>query len=141
MKNTFWDKYKVLIIGLLSAIATALTPFLQAADQSEGVKWVTLAYAVGIAVMSFVGNKLRGQGTTIAGLLGTAMLTAGSLLVQGGNAKWDYMLLQIIGQSLIAFLAVASDGGKTRGVENLPEVKAQKERGEEFVKEMLAKKP
>lgn len=95
-------KNKVLFLGLLSAVAVAITPFVQTGDVGDIVKWSTVGFAALIATLSFLGNAWKGQGLTLFGIIGNVMFTAGSLLAQGSSINSKWFVMQLVLQSFIA---------------------------------------
>ena len=141
MKETFWERNKVLILGLMSAIALAITPFAQTGNPGEIVKWTSVGYAALIATLSFLGNAWRGQGTTLFGLIGTAMATAGHLLIQGSHTDIGQFLLQLVIQTFIAVSMASQSDPKSRGYEHTTTIKEAKKEGEEIKPAQLTSKP
>jgi hypothetical protein len=85
MKSTFLNDYKVLIIGLLSAVALALNEVFK----TGGASTKALVFAAFVAAVSFLANNLRGQWATIAGIVGTT-LTTYITMEQNGTISWQH---------------------------------------------------
>lgn len=132
MNQSFWNKNKVLILGFLSAISIAITPFIQNGNPGNVVKWSTVGFAVLIAGLSYLGNVWRGQGLTIFGFLGNAMFVAASLLVQGSHVNPQYFIMQLILQTFTAVITTVGPDPKSRGYENTPMIKEAKKQGEDI---------
>lgn len=137
----FFMKNKVLLLGLMSAIAVAITPFVQNGDPGQVVKWSAVGFAVLIATLSYLGNAWRGQGMTLLGLLGNGFATAGSLLVQGSHTDPGLFILQLVIQTFIAISMAAQPDPKSRGYENSPTIREAKKEGEEIQPAKLTAKP
>ena len=141
MNETFWERNKVLILGLMSAIAVAITPFAQAGDPGDAVKWSTVGFAVLIATLSYLGNEWRGQGMTILGLIGNGAAVAGSLLAQGSHVNTSQFIIQLIIQTFIAISMTSQSDPKSKGYENSPTIKEAKKDGEVILPAKLTSKP
>lgn len=141
MNESFWEKNKVLILGLMSAVALAITPFAQTGDPGEVVKWTTVGFAAMIAVLSYLGNAWRGQGLTIFGLIGNAAAVAGSLLAQGSLVNPQQFIMQLVIQTFIAVAMAAGSDPKSKGYENTQVIKDAKKEGEEIQPAKLTSKP
>lgn len=134
MKQTFWDKNKVFILGLLGAIALAIQPFTTATD--EEVKWKIVGFAALMAVLSYLAKEWRGQGLSIIGIIGN--LSAVFITVHNtGQFSWNQFILQ----SIIAIITAAGADPKSRGYENSPTIKEAKREGEAINPAQLTAKP
>ena len=123
MNQTFWDKNKVFLLGLLGAIAIAIQPFVL--NVNEAIKWPVIGTAAGLAALSFVAKEWRGQGMSILGILGVAADVIYNLIDQG-TFTWERALTSIF--VAVAFL-VAPDP-KSRGYEQSSAIKSAKKEGE-----------
>jgi cell division protein FtsW (lipid II flippase) len=121
MKQSFFNEYKVVILGLISAVALALNELFIQHESSTKV----LVYAAFLAAVSFLAKNLRGQWATIAGIVGTALSTY-ITQEQSGSISWP----QIIMQAVIAFLAVVAPPPKSRGYEHTQTIQNAKAAGE-----------
>jgi hypothetical protein len=121
MKSTFLNDYKVLIIGLLSAVALALNEVFK----TGGASTKALVFAAFVAAVSFLANNLRGQWATIAGIVGTT-LTTYITMEQNGTISWQQLILQTI----VALLAVVASPAKSRGYEHTTAIQQAKTQGE-----------
>lgn len=122
----FWNKNKVFILGLLSALAVAITPFVQDANQSEEVKWSTVGFAALMAILAYLAKSWRGQGLSILGIVGNIAAVATTLLTQGTQVNSKNFYLQLILQTFLAILAAAAPDPKNRGYEQQPAIKDAK---------------
>jgi hypothetical protein len=121
MKSTFWNDNKVLIIGLLSAVALALNEIFK----TGGASTKALVFAAFVAALSFLANNLRGQWASIAGILGTTLATY-ITMDQTGSVSWQQLILQAV----VALLAVVSPPAKSRGYEHTQTIENAKSQGE-----------
>lgn len=137
----FWNKNKVFILGLLSAIAVAITPFVQDADQSDAVKWSTVGFAVLMAILAYLAKSWRGQGLSILGIVGNIAGVATTLLTQGTQVNSKTFYLQLILQTFLAILAAAAPDPKSRGYEQTDTIKDAKREGEAIQPASLTAKP
>lgn len=71
MQQSFFAKYKVLIVGLLIAVLTAALELLTAAVEPS--PWI-LGWSLAIAIASYLARNLRGQWASIAGIFLSTML-------------------------------------------------------------------
>lgn len=131
MNSNFWNNNKVLIIGLLSAVALALNEIFVKGDYNTKA----LVFAAFIAALSFLANNLRGQWATIAGILGTTIATYVTM-DQTGNVSWP----QLIMQAVIALLAVVAPPAKSRGYEHTVTIEGARYQGERKVPTAIGKK-
>lgn len=116
----FWDKNKVLIIGLLMAIATALAPIID----NKALSWQVIAVSVGIAITAYLSKNLRGQWITILGSFGAALTAILPALTSGSPIGWGSTILAL----MIQILGAVSPAGKSLAYEAAPEiVKAKQE--------------
>lgn len=79
----FLIKNKVLFVALLSAVLLVL----QQAFTASTINYVTLAYAVAVALIGVLANTWKGAGITLTGIIGTvcyAFMTSYS----GGAFTW-----------------------------------------------------
>lgn len=109
----FLDKYKVLLTGLAAAILVALQQFVGEAE----VSWKALAIAVLLAAVGFIGNYLRGQYISMAGLIGVAVMTI-TEIAQGGKVNWP----QVAISAAVALLTMVSPPPKPREYEHDPTI-------------------
>jgi hypothetical protein len=121
MKQSFFQANKVLIFGLLSAVALGLNE----AFATGGASTKVLIFAAFLAALSFLANNLRGQWATIAGVIGTA-LTTYITQEQTGVISWP----QIILQAVLALLAVFTPPAKSKGYEYTQTIENAKSQGE-----------
>jgi len=128
----FFNKNKVLIFGLVSAIALAISELIKGGQSSTKV----LVFSGIIAAASFAARNLRGQWASIAGLVGNA-LAAYLTQLQTGNVQ----LAQLILQMVIGLLAVLAAPAKSEGYEKSPVITEAKREGEIITPTPLAPKP
>lgn len=120
----FLSKNKVLIIGLLSAIALPVYDLIKNGETSTKV----LVMSAAVALTSYLSRNLRGQWQTIAATFGTMLATY--MTQEAGEQPISWA--QIIGQGIILFLAAASAPAKSIGYEKTPVIVAAKEEGEKI---------
>ncbi|HTE32718.1 MAG TPA: hypothetical protein VK666_20195 [Chryseolinea sp.] len=137
MQLTFWQKNKVFLLGLLAAFAAGITPFVQTASTSEQVKWTTVGFAAGLAILSYLAKEWRGQGLSIVGILGNAAGVITTLLSTGGHIDPVQLVLQL----LLSVIAAAGADPKSRGYEQSTVIKEAKKEGEEIQPASLTAKP
>jgi membrane protein implicated in regulation of membrane protease activity len=133
MLNTFWDKNKVFILGLLGAIAVTLEQFINNPDND--IKWKVVGFAALMAVLSYLAKEWRGQSTSIIGILGS--LAAAFVTVQNtGKFTWNQFILQAV----VAVIAAVASDAKSRGYENTETIKSAKREGEQINPAQLTNK-
>lgn len=120
MKN-FFEKNKVFLVGLLSAVAMVLQQFTTADPDYKAI-----ALACGLAVLSFVANAWRGQGVTILGIIGIAAGVFVNSYQAGQHLSWTAM----IGSFVAALLAAVAPPPKLATYEKDPNIEAAKEKPE-----------
>lgn len=118
----FFDKNKVLIIGLLSAIALPVYELLKNGETSTKV----LVMSGAVALTSYLARNLRGQWATIAGAVGTMLATYIIQDQTGLPISWA----QIIMQGLVLLLAASAPPPKSRGYESTAIIMEAKKEGE-----------
>lgn len=118
----FFDKYKVLIIGLLSAIALPVYELIKNGETSTKV----LVMSGAVALTSYLARNLRGQWATIASAVGTMLATYIIQDQTGQPISWA----QIIMQGLVLLLAASAPPPKSRGYENTAIIMEAKKEGE-----------
>lgn len=128
----FLNKYKVLIVGLLMAIALPVQELITTGAASTQV----LVFAAFTAALSYVARNFRGQWATIAGLLGTTLATYLTMQTAGA-ISWSQLVIQFV----ISILAALTPPAKSRGYENTPEIKVAKKEGEVAVPTLAEPKP
>lgn len=132
MKQSWFNRNKVLFIGLLSAVAVAMTPFVQTGDVGDTVTWAAIGYAAMLATIAFLGNAWRGQGATLFGVIGTALTTISNLLVSGSDIPPRQFIIQVVLQTFIAFALAVGPDPKSRGYEHSQPIIEAKKEGEEI---------
>jgi len=126
MAQSFWNKNKVFILGLMSALAMAVTPFIQEGHQSEAVKWTTVGYAALIATLSYFAKNWRGQGLSIFGVIGSAAGVIGNLLASGSSLNDQTFYVQLVLQTFVGVIAAAGSDPKGRMYEQQPAIRDAK---------------
>ena len=114
----FLTKNKVFLTGLVSAVVVAVQQF----TSQPVIDWKVIGYAALIAALSFIGNRWRGQGVTIAGLVGTLAYTFVDIN-QNGHFTWN----QFIAQGTVAILALMSPPPKDLAYEQSPTITQAKQ--------------
>jgi hypothetical protein len=122
--DTFWDTYKVFIIGLAGAALVALQQF---AFQPE-ISWKAVGLAVGLALVGYIAQNWRGQSLSIIGIIGNAAFAFTSVH-ETGNFTWSQFIIQL----LLVFGFAAMPDPKSRGYENTAVIKNAKVEGEQNV--------
>lgn len=113
MKQTFWDKNKVLLLGILGSLAIAVDPLLSKAP--EDVTYKILAYAAASGVLSYVAREWRGQGLSILGIIGNLAGVASTVLLTG-NVSIPQLIIHLI----LAIAMAAGADPKSRAYETQP---------------------
>lgn len=121
----FLHKNKVLIVGLLSAIALPVYELIQKGETSAKV----IAMSAAVALTAYLSRNLRGQWGTIAGIIGTMLATYITQDQTGQPISWA----QIVLQGVILFLAASSAPAKSVGYEQAPVIAQAKQEGEKAV--------
>lgn len=112
--KSFFQKNKVFILGLLSAIAVVWQE-----ATSATVDYKAIALATGLAVLSYIAKAWRGAGVTITGIIGILATVFINNYTAGEHINW----MQMIGAFLVAILAVASPAPKNQTYEEDPNIK------------------
>lgn len=124
MKEWF-DKNKVLIIGLLSAIALPIYDLISKGETSTKV----IVMAAAVALTSYLARNLRGQWQTIAGIVATVLATYIAQEQSGQPISWTQLILQ----GVILFLGASSSPAKSLGYEKTATIVAAKSEGEKAI--------
>jgi len=127
----FFNKNKVLIVGLLSAVALTLNELFVKGETSTKA----LVFAAFLAAIGFLANNLRGQWATIAGILGTALSTYVTM-EQQGSISWPQLILQAV----LAVLAMFAPPTKSRGYEHTSVIEQARSHGEMKTPTAIGKK-
>lgn len=117
---TWLNKNKVLLIGLLAAVALPINDLLTQGQTSKKV----LVFAGVTALLSFAARNLRGQWATIAGLIGTTV-TYYLTMDNTGNIEWSKIIMFFIVQAL----AIVAPPAKNRDYEHADTIVEAKENG------------
>ena len=128
----FWNKNKVFLLGLLSAVAIALEPIISGKE----ISWPAIGTAVALGVLSYIAKEWRGQGMSILGIMSTAA-TALYTLINEGNFSWERALLSVV----VAISFAAAPDPKSRGYEQSSTIKDAKKEGEAINPAQLTAKP
>lgn len=134
MKQTFWDKNKVFILGLIASLAAVLQPLLTQAP--EDVTYKVLGYALASGILAYLAKEWRGQGLSILGIVGNLAGVVATLMSTG-----NISIPQLITQFLIALAMAAGADPKSRGYENSSTIVEAKKEGEAIVSAKLTTKP
>lgn len=105
----FFDKYKVLFTGIAAALAITLQEFIGQDDVSLKV----IGIACILAIAGVIGNYLRGQYVSMAGIIGVALMTLQEVL-KGGTVDWKEVLIS----AAVALLTLVSPPAKPRAYEH-----------------------
>lgn len=131
---TFQDwftKNKVLIIGLLSAIALPIYDLISKGETSTKV----IVMAGAVALTSYLSRNLRGQWQSIATIVGTVLATY-IAQEQAGAVSWA----QLIMQAIVLYLGASASPAKSVGYEKTPIIVEAKKEGDTIAKSNVEKK-
>lgn len=117
---TFWQKWRVFIIGAASSIVFTLQEMLSKPQEEQSVKVYILAGVM--ALLSFVASQWRGQGVTITGIIGTLAYTFVTIQ-QTGNFTWGQFALA----ALVAILGAVAPPPKPMTYETNKQIVDAKE--------------
>lgn len=131
-KLSWFHKNKVLLIGLLSAIALPLYDLVSKGETS--VKILTVAFLA--AATSYLARNLRGQVATILGIVGTIVATYFTDTTTN-PISWAQITLQAV----ILYLAAVTPPAKSVGYERTTEIKKAKRQGEILVPTLAKPQP
>lgn len=90
MPTTFWNKWKVFIIGLVGAATLAMQAVLSNNPTQENYR--VYAFAALIGILSFVATEWRGKAGTILGAIGT-LAGVFVTLQTGGTFTWNQFII------------------------------------------------
>lgn len=121
--QTWFDKNKVFLLGILASVSTAITPLLN--DSPDNVTYKVLGFAVATAILSYISNAWRGQGLTLLGIIGNLAGVA-TTVIMTGNVAVPQLIIQII----LAITMAAGADPKSRGYEQSPIIREAKIQGE-----------
>lgn len=128
----FLLKNKVVIIGVLTAIALAVSELVKGGDASIKV----IVFSGIIAGASWIARNLRGQAATIIGLVGNAV-AAYLTMMENGTVSYAQLIIQF----LVSFLAVLAAPPKSAGYEKAEPIVAAKKEGEAIQPSSPTKNP
>lgn len=131
--NQFFEKNKVFLVGLFSAVLLAIQPYM-----GGGVKldFKVVGLAAGIAILSYLAKEWRGQGMTILGIIGVVAGTVVALY-ENGSLSWQQLIFEVA----FALVFSAMPDPKSRGYEQSSIIKEAKKEGETIVPAKLTVKP
>lgn len=122
--SNWFSKNKVLIIGLLSAIALPIYDLVSKGETSTKV----IIMAAAVALTSYLSRNLRGQWQTIAAIVATVLATYIAQDKAGTVSIW-----QLIMQFIVLFLGASSSPAKSIGYEHTTVIAEAKREGENIV--------
>jgi hypothetical protein len=122
--NNFWETNKVLILGGLMAVLVAVQDIIVKTGTYSGK---VLGFAVAIALLSFLANKLRGQWASIATIV-VGSLTTISQDTSGKPINWAQVLVPFG----IALIGVFLPPAKSVGYEQTAIIQSAKAQGEQI---------
>lgn len=99
--ETFWQRNKVFITGLVTAIILAVQQIFYTSP--EGLNYRALGLAALIAAAGFIGNTWRGKGVSMAGFIGVIAYALSQVLTTG-HFTWP----QFIAAALVGILALVA---------------------------------
>jgi len=120
--QNFWQKYQVLLSGLIGAIALSLQQFMGTA--TTPVDWKVIGFAVFLAIASWAANNLRGKGVSVVGILGVAGYAITSVAVNG-----SINLNQLILAFLVGLGAMVAPPAKNASYEQSATIVEAKQQG------------
>ncbi len=120
--SDWFTKNKVLIIGLLSAIALPIYDLISKGETSTKV----IVMAAAVALTSYLSRNLRGQWQSISAIVGTVLATYITQEQTGNPISWA----QLIMQGIVLFLGASSAPAKSIGYEHTPVIMEAKKEGE-----------
>lgn len=126
--------WKVLIIGLGAAIAMPIQDLIQN-GQTPSTK--ILVWSGVIAAASYLARNLRGQWSTIMGIVSTWITTYWTHNQAGIKTTWLQLILQAIG----LYFAAVMPPAKSIGYEQSPPIEKAKQEGEDKVTTMASPNP
>jgi hypothetical protein len=119
MKQTFWQKNHVFIMGCITALLTALAPLVLNTTLPE---WQAIIIAASIGVGSYVGNESRGKGWTIGTQISSGLLGLAAGMQQGSLEIWQLGFFV-----LLAFIGIPIPGQKPATYEKTPTIQQAKD--------------
>lgn len=134
MQQTFWDKNKVFILGLLGAVLITAQPFFSEGQQHHD--WKTIGAAILLAASSFVAREWRGQGLSITGIIGTTAFVYTEMANTGTITLPNFLIA--VGLQVVT---LAMPDPKSRGYENSEVIKKAKIEGDAIVHAKLTNVP
>lgn len=105
----FLDRNKVLLTAIVSALVITLQEFMG----QPAISWKAIGIACILAVAGVVGNYLRGQYISMAGIIGIATMTLNDLLT-GNVVDWNEVALS----AAVALLTLVAPPPKPREYEH-----------------------
>lgn len=120
--SEWFTKNKVLVIGLLSAIALPIYELISKGETSTKV----IVMAAAVALTSYLARNLRGQWATIAAIVGTVLATYITQDQSGLPISWAQLILQFV----VLFLGAVSAPAKSIAYEKTPVIMQAKMQSE-----------
>jgi hypothetical protein len=124
MNYSFLDKYKVFLTGLLMAVLTSAYELFSTSGNPS--LWV-LGWSVGIAVLSYLANNLRGQ---VASILSIVLATSVAFFQNHGTGE-DLNLREVATKEILPMLIAIlglfyTSPPKSRGYEHSAPIREAK---------------
>lgn len=127
----WFTKNKVLVIGLLSAIALPIYDLISKGETSTKV----IIMSASVALTSYLARNLRGQWQTIFTIIGTVLAT---YIAQ--DQTGTVSIAQLIMQAIVLYLGASASPAKSIGYEKAPVIEAAKKEGDVIAQSNVEKK-
>jgi len=136
--SDFFYKYKTLIVGFVGAIVLAIVQV----NASNGVQWKDFILPVVLAVTGYIGTLMRGQWSTIVGIVGVMIYNLVQAKVNGQPYTFTAQDFQnLVLQLAVLYGFVAMPPIKPREYEHAPQIVDAKQAESAPVVPLTTKKP
>lgn len=98
--QTFWTKWRVFILGLLSTAVLAVNQLMSSTTEEQDIKVYVLAAAM--AALAYIAKEWRGKGVTLLGIIGICAATLAQNLEGTTEPNWTQIIFSILAAVLAA---------------------------------------
>ena len=139
MNQTFFNQYKVLIIGFLMAIGSSAMELID--NGSNASPWI-IGWSLFIAALTWAGRNLRGQWASISGIVLTTVIAFYNLHDSATGMNFKIFVHDLAFPLLSALVTVLwTSPAKSRAYESSRTIMTAKREAETSVPTMAAPKP
>lgn len=107
--ESFFSGHKIFVLGLLSALGISLQQFVG----EPTVDYKALILAGVTAIVGYFAKSLTGSAASVAGILGSAVITITTAATSGGKISWSSLVLSVV-VAVIGLVSSSASSTKTQ---------------------------